>query len=206
MKRLFTILFATMLAGQVWAQQFDYSFSMSGQQSNETLRFGITSKNPNTVAVIAPNNSHRQYYFGNGTLIIPKYVMYNSDTYEVTSIYNEAFKNAGNLKFITLPESVTEIGYRAFYNCSSLQTIDIPNSVVSIGNQAFYGCSDLRDLTLPESITNIGESAFMGCTNLKSITIPSAITSISDYTFSGCYNLTSATLPDSVTSIGCNAA
>ena len=52
-----------------------------------------------------------------GDVVIPASVVYNEETYSVTSI-----------------------GYVAFYECSSLTSITIPNSVTSIGESAFYCC------------------------------------------------------------------
>lgn len=55
-----------------------------------------------------------------GTLTIPSSVVYDGNTYSVTSI-----------------------GPFAFYCCSGLTSVTIPNSVTSIGSYAFFVCSGL---------------------------------------------------------------
>ena len=52
-----------------------------------------------------------------GDVVVPKTVVYENVTYNVTSI-----------------------GASAFYWCGNLTSVGIPNSVTSIGKNAFYGC------------------------------------------------------------------
>ena len=162
------------------------------------------------------------------TANIPSSVKYNSVTYSVTSIGDNAFNGCSGLTSITIPNSVTRIGSNAFYNCSGLTSVTIPNSVTSIGdyvfenctgltsvtignsvpsigNWAFSGCSGLTSVTIPNSVISIGSWAFSGCSGLTSVTIPNSVISIGDYVFDGCTGLTSITIPNSVTSIGSNA-
>ena len=118
MKRLFTILFAAMLAGQAWAAQNNYDFSATCS-SGQTLYYKKTSEN--TVQITYPSNDYYDPYYHftkpKGILDIPQTVNDNGATYSVTSI-----------------------GEDAFYECSELASIEISNSVISIGSGAFYGC------------------------------------------------------------------
>ncbi|MBO5022659.1 MAG: leucine-rich repeat protein [Clostridia bacterium] len=52
---------------------------------------------------------------------IPSIILYNGNTYIVTSIYDASRYNKG-----------------VFYNCKSLESVTVPNSVISIGSWAFY--------------------------------------------------------------------
>ena len=115
----------------------------------------------------------------------------------VVAIGRSAFDGCGNIKSVTIPESVTSIGYNAFYGCSSLTSITIPNSVTSIGSYTFKNCSSLISITIPSSVTSISSYTFSGCSRLTSITIPNSVTSIDEGAFSGCYSLTSVTLKSS---------
>ena len=103
-----------------------------------------------------------------GSINIPETVTYNGDgqTYTVTSIGSDAFKDCSGLTSITIPNSVTSIGQYAFYGCSGLTSITIPNSVTSIGESAFRNCSRLTSITIPNSVTSIGEWAFYDCSGL----------------------------------------
>ena len=147
-------------------------------------------------AIVAKNSS------ASGEIIIPPSVEYNSVTYSVTSIGDNAFSYCRGLTSVTIPNSVTSIGSRAFFDCSGLTSVTIGNSVTSIGGYAFYNCSSLTSITIPNSVTSIGDWAFRNCSGLTSVTIPNSVTSIGDYAFYYCSGLTSVTIPNSVTTIG----
>ncbi len=151
-----------------------------------------------TAAVTYKDYNYNSY---TGTVNIPKKIVYNGETYSVTSIEYNAFKECSGLTSITIPNSVTSIGSIAFSGCSSLTSITIPNSVTSIESSAFEDCSGLTSVTIPNSVTSIGYSAFSGCSSLTSITIPTSVTSIRQSVFYGCSGLTSVTIPNNVTRI-----
>jgi len=67
-------------------------------------------------------------------------------------IFKEARNNeeAGENKYIQIPNSVTSIGRCAFEDCYSLTSIIIPKSVTSIGHSAFYNCNSLTSIIIPE--------------------------------------------------------
>ena len=163
------------------------------------IYYNITSSTDMTVEVTYRGDRYDDYSNEyTGAVTIPETVMYNSNTYSVTSIGDDAFINCSHLASITLPEGVTTIGYGAFYDCSSLTSITLPEGVTSIGNHAFYWCSSLTSITLPEGVTEIGSSAFYGCSSLTSITIPEGVTTIYSNAFYGCKNLASIVLPKSI--------
>ena len=192
MKKLVTLLLATMCAVCTWAEDFEVN----------GIYYNILTDKTNEVEV-KYRGSHYSSYSNeySGSVTIPSTVTYKDTTYSVTSIGYAAFAWCSSLTSITIPNSVTSIGEYAFARCTGLTSITIPNSVTSIGDCAFDDCTGLTSITIPNSVTNIGEYAFYRCTGLTSITIPNSVTKIGIYTFAYCSSLTSITIPNSVTSI-----
>lgn len=131
----------------------------------------------------------QNYYSYSGNVVIPATVTYNSVTYSVTSIGDDAFADCSDLTSVTIPNSVTSIGNNAFYSCTGLVFVTMSNSVTTIGKLAFGQCSALTSITIPNSVTSIGDDAFSGCSVLKSVNIGNSVTSIGNYAFYGCSDL-----------------
>lgn len=130
----------------------------------------------------------------------------------MTSIGSRAFYCCGDLKSVTIPESVTSIGDYAFNFCSKLTSIIVEagnttfdsrnncNAIIETeSNTLVAGC---KATIIPNGVTNIGKEAFEYCSGLTSVTIPESVTNICEYAFFGCEDLTSVTIGDGVESIG----
>ena len=185
MKKLTILFFMTILPLMVSADAVEidgiyYNLNTSG----------------NTAEVIKKTDKYT------GSVNIPKTVIHDDVTYNVSSIGKGAFKDCTGLTDITIPNSVTSIGKEAFYECKSLTEMTIPNSVTEIGSSAFYSCSGLTSVIISNSLTSIGDYAFGFCKGLTSVTIPNSVTSIGGNAFAYCSGLTSIEIPNSVTSIG----
>ena len=137
----------------------------------------------------------------------------------VAEIGEEAFKNCGHLKTVTIRGGVTKIGNRAFMDCSGLSSVSLPDSVAEIGENAFRGCtslpavsipagmtaiqkntfaySGLVSMTIPDHITEIGETAFLSCKSLKTLVIPASVNHIGHMAFGCCDQVTVYCPPDS---------
>ena len=115
-------------------------------------------------------------------VVVPETFEYNGQTYKVTWIANDGFKDCTSLISITIPNGVTVIGNGAFHSCTSLVEVNIPDSVTNIAQQAFYNCSSLRKIEIPASVTSIGINAMKG-SKLNNITFLGTTTQWNKITF-----------------------
>ena len=212
MKQLITkllMLTAVLLASvNLYAYQ-EYDFEVGG------IAYNIISPTEKTAEV---TYSGDYYYSGiySGDIVIPEQVIYNNDTYSVTSIGKYAFYGCSRLTSVTIGNSVTTIGDYAFYDCTSLKSVYISdlsawckiyfetsysNPLYQAHNLYLNG-ELLTELTIPDDIAEIKNYTFYDCYGLTSVTIPESVTTIGGYAFNGCSGLTSVTIPNSVTTIG----
>ena len=193
MKKLGILLLACITALNLWAEVFKIG------------KFRYEIETPTTVRLISADADITK-------VLLCETIDYEGNSYTLTYIGEEAFKDCSSLKSVIIPNSVTSIEYGAFKDCSSLKSVIIPNSVTSIGGWAFEGCSSLTSVTIPNSVTWIGGSAFEGCTSLTSMVVASGnstydsrdncnaiIETATNTLIFGCQN---TTIPNSVTSIG----
>lgn len=169
--KLFRSLLLALIAAMLPQLANAYDFMVDGLCYNyNSDSMSVTVTWQNNASYPDPN-----YTDLNGDLVIPESVTYNSTTYSVTLIGDEAFCNCTGLTSLTIPNSVTSIGRSAFYGCSGLTSVEIPNSVTSIGWMAFGECTGLTSVSLPNSVVTLGQgdnmNAFGGCTGLSSIIV-----------------------------------
>jgi large repetitive protein len=159
---------------------------------------------------------------------IDKYKVTNLFVAEgVTKIEDSAFKYCGELKEITMSDTVTEIGdhtfsysglaniiwpknltkikisFDAFSICHDLKEVALPDADIEIDGNAFYD-SGLTSITFPENPENsiiLSSDAFMHAIKLNTITLPETVTEIGESVFFDT-GLTSVTLPENLKSIG----
>ena len=102
------------------------------------------------------------------TLIIPDVVSDGTNTYTVTEIGYQGFRNITNITQIDLPNTLTKIGYKAFAQCNKLgNNEDYPGDNPDYLNQG--------SIIIPASVTHIGARAFYNhSSNLKHVFIESS--------------------------------
>ena len=195
----------------------DYS-SADEWKEFETIKMFSTDEN-GIFYTLNSETKEAEIYLGpksySGSLYIPSEITNSSDTYSVTSICKEAFRDCLNLTSVVIPNSVKSIGSYAFYGCADLISIGIPNSVniiyeqafnntawynnqpdglVYAGNVAYKFKGDMPENTsvcLKDETTGIANSAFSNCTDLITIVIPKSVTNIGGNAFAGCKSLKS---------------
>ena len=118
----------------------------------------------------------------------------------VTSIPPRTFRWCDNLISLSCSAQLREIGREAFKDCMSLRVLRLPDSIERIGSEAFENCFAL-DMKLPTSLTSLSK-AFAHCIHLEEANIPEGVSDIPDYCFAYA-GISSVTIPSTVTHIGC---
>lgn len=74
--------------------------------------------------------------------------------YGVITVEESAFHGCGNLKELTIAESVQVIKDMGIFDCYNLISIVIPASVTSIGNDTLLSCDSLKEVIVEEDNPN----------------------------------------------------
>ena len=89
----------------------------------------------------------------------------------VSQIDANAFQESPNLKYITIPSSITHIGGYVFYGCTSLHTVYFDTySVLEVIETSAFKNSALVSVIIPPTVTGIATDAFDNCALLESVT------------------------------------
>lgn len=156
MKRILFLLWMTTQA-VVTIQAYD--FETGGVYYDRTSQA--------TVSVTAGDQPYEGYF------TLPDEVAYGGDTYQVTGIADNAFRECSSLVGVVLPKGLKTIGDSAFFCCRMLAAMQLPEGLESIGKAAFYGCSTMYSVNVPSTVTTIGSEAFLRCTRLSAIQVDS---------------------------------
>ena len=158
-----------------------------------------------------------------GDVVIPSWVTYNDNKYQVTIIGEEAFLNS-KITSIFIPNSINKIGNNAFQGCENLTSVNISDLAawcrINFENYRYSSFSsnplkyahhlclngeEIKDLVIPDSVTSIYQAAFYGCQGLESVTLPNNVYTIGDFVFYGCTNLAFVDISSTVNNIGYQA-
>ena len=159
-----------------------YDFDLNG--------FYYNINENNTVEVTYKEVSGTDTY--TGVVNIPRQVVYDGKTYQVTAIGRGAF-SMSTLTEVNIPSSVTSIDVNAFRMCYSLEKVTMTDAVTTMGYQAFAACTKLREINLSDNVEEIPLACFAWCDSLKTITLPHALKTIGDEAFKGTRNLKTIT-------------
>ncbi|MCH5221886.1 MAG: leucine-rich repeat protein, partial [Muribaculaceae bacterium] len=196
MKKLITLL--SLLIGWLTASAYDFE--------SDGIYYNITDDSLKTVEVTRGDDLHG---YDGAIINIPETVIYNDETYTVTSIGSMAFgtpngyDNFGPTS-VTIGDSVTTIEEYAFHWCNALSSVKLGDSLKTIGDYAFERTA-LTSVSIGNSVETIGRYAFSNCRTLTSLTLGNNVISIDNNAFYDCVALTKITIPASVASVGSSA-
>lgn len=97
-------------------------------------------------------------------IVIPETITHNGNTYNVTSIGDEAFYGCSLLEKITMT-SIETIGASAFKGCTNLVNASLSNNLLTIETYAFYN-TGLEVINIPLSVETVETYAFANCDGL----------------------------------------
>lgn len=199
MKRKFTFLLSLILGSMtiISAQVYDFKVNGVYYKKSDDTHVNIVSELGSSAT---PFNNTKP----TGAINIPATVSDGTNTYTVSGILSNAFRECSGITSVIIAEGITTIGANAFRDCTGMVSIQIPQSVTSFGTTGnnFQGCTNLTTVNLPTALTAIPVNLFYGCGSLTSIDIPEGVTSIPQGAFNSCKALQSIVLPDGITSIG----
>ena len=145
MKHSITTILIAVLMCMVRVNVFAHDIAVAN--SNGVTIYYNWIKNNTELSVSYQSSSDSDYSNEyTGSIVIPSSVIYQEQTYNVTSIGSWAFYGCSGLTSVTIPNSVTSIDNSAFSDCSGLTSVTIPNSVTYIGEQAFANCDEMTDV------------------------------------------------------------
>lgn len=155
----------------------NFDIGRIGNYNIETITFPENAR----VGTVAPNGKFK-------TLVIPS---------GHTSV--GCFNYCMDLKYVSIPKSVTDIVADGFARCFSLKIATLPDIMNSLGNQVFNSCTSIERIVMPTTLTSFGTNLFASCANLKHVNIPTNLKSI-PY-LGSCYILETITLPSNTETI-----
>lgn len=132
---------------------------------------------------------------------IPSTIRYESKTYNVVAIGDNAFQNeklTGNMN----TGSVRTIGAGAFQGADITGNFNISSAVTSIGDSAFEKADITGNFNISNGLKTIGNSAFRSSEITGNLDLPSTVQSIGDYAFAETDFTGNLRLPSSLTTIG----
>ena len=165
------------------------------------------------------------YYDPSLAVVIPDSVTYNGNTYYVTTIGNDAFRDRTNLVSITIPSTLKRVKTGAFRGCTSLTKVivkdiaawcgiiyegddfdgDFPLGLVHDKHLYSNDNTEITEVVIPEGVTRIEKLAFRDAVFVTSVTLPSSVTYIGEQAFRGMKSLTSINIPQGIISIKSSA-
>ena len=196
MKRIITLFFAAMFAGQAWAQT---TFEIN------KLKYTVIEGTTNVS--VSEGKS-----YPSGALTIPSSVTSPDDgiLYTVTSISDNAFEHS-HFTSVTIPSSVTTVGNKAFSSsCKDLTSLIIESDADLSNSYLWFKKDDIKYDVLTKNTVGVFRNVdkpYSGdfvIPNTITVGNTFSVTNINSHAFDGC-ELTSLSIPETITGIGSDA-
>ena len=107
----------------------------------------------------------------------------------VNILFDDLFKGHGEIRSVSIPDTVTEIGGFVFDGCNGLKHVELPAALESMWQYAFARCG-VESITLPDRYTQIIPFTFLDCKSLRRVVCGSGMKKIYAQAFRGCDSLT----------------
>lgn len=134
------------------------SVSNGDKVTASKVTYKVTSTKNNTVTYQKDKKASTKK-----TVSVPATVKVNGETYKVTAVANDAFKNAKKLTKVTVSKNITKIGANAFSGCSKLTTITIKSTkLTSVGKNVLKGTSKKLVIKVPANKVAAYKKLFKG--------------------------------------------
>lgn len=150
------------------------------------------------------------------------------DDMEVSSVAAGAFKDASNIRSVSVEDGVLSIEDNAFINCYNLEKVELPQSVVNIGANAFRETRlekerleqdgaliingillEVRDTgseySIPEGVKVVGCGVFYGNTEIKKLKLGNEVERLEAYACADMSALEEVVWGDNIQKLGYGA-
>lgn len=134
-------------------------------------------------------------------LELPCKVVIEGETYDVTTVEDDAFRGHNEIKEVVMPNSYTLVRNSSFQDCKNLQSITLSENLTGIMPFAFSGCTSLKYIEIPDGVREVGAYAFDSCTSLESFKLSASMSFLNSGTFTNCTSLEIVDLPETLLSI-----
>ncbi len=170
MKNFFAILFVLLMALNFTScrvkdgKEYEYVMNLENRDKDGCLYDFRFNKRDKTAAVVACLDKKVR------KIRVPSKVIYEGETYVVTSIGRLAFKDCDKLTSVSIPGSVKRIFDYAFSSCKGIASIHLSDGVEEIGLRAFGDAINLKSIYIPKSVKSISYS-FPNTDKLKAFVV-----------------------------------
>lgn len=128
-----------------------------------------------------------------GEVTIPAEITVHGQSFQVTGIAGNAFKDCSNLTGIKLNTALESVTPGAFDGLEDIViTINPYGDQTTVKPNLFkdYSATGSFTVILGEGITEVGDAAFLNCQNLKALYLPESLQRFGSFAFMGVHQLT----------------